>query len=125
MPVVQGYPGNELNRAFVRIEGSDRLPGNDADYIETTIISTAMAGETSTGPEQLLHSIFGFDSFRPGQKKIIDHLLAKSHVLAVMPTGSGKSLCYQIPAMLREGVGIVVSGTVMKAVGFLGFTYFF
>ena len=73
------------------------------------MISTAMAGETSTEPDQLLHSIFGFDSFRPGQKKIIDHLLAKSHVLAVMPTGSGKSLCYQVPPLILNERAVVVS----------------
>ena len=68
-----------------------------------------MAGEKSTGPDKLLHSIFGFDSFRPGQKEIIDHLLDKSHVLAVMPTGSGKSLCYQVPPLVLNERTIVVS----------------
>ena len=68
-----------------------------------------MAGEPSTGPDQLLQSIFGFDSFRPGQKKIIDHLLNKSHVLAVMPTGSGKSLCYQVPPLVLNERAVVVS----------------
>ena len=109
MPVVEHYSGNELNRPFVRIKGSDRLPGKGTDYIGTTIISTAMAGEKSTGPDKLLHSIFGFDSFRPGQKEIIDHLLDKSHVLAVMPTGSGKSLCYQVPPLVLNERTIVVS----------------
>ena len=56
-----------------------------------------------------LHDVFGFDSFRPGQEDIVDDLLAGRHVLAVMPTGSGKSLCYQVPALVRGGLTVVVS----------------
>jgi ATP-dependent DNA helicase RecQ len=58
---------------------------------------------------QILKSVFGFDSFRPGQEGIIDLLLEGRHVLAVMPTGSGKSLCFQIPALVFDGLTIVVS----------------
>jgi len=57
----------------------------------------------------VLRSAFGFDSFRPGQERIVDALLAGRHVLAVMPTGSGKSLCYQVPALVKGGLCIVVS----------------
>ena len=53
--------------------------------------------------------VFGFEEFRPGQAEIIDTLLAGRHVLAVMPTGAGKSLCYQVPALVRGGLTIVVS----------------
>lgn len=60
-------------------------------------------------PDSILKNTFGFDGFRPGQKPIIDSILDGSNVLAVMPTGAGKSLCYQIPALLLEGVTIVVS----------------
>src|SRR5262244_3747970 len=59
--------------------------------------------------QQLLHSVFGFASFRPGQAEIIDTIVAGRDVLAVMPTGSGKSLCYQLPALLRDGLTVVVS----------------
>ena len=52
---------------------------------------------------------FGFDSFRPGQRKVIDDLLAGHSAAAVFPTGSGKSLCYQLPSLLLEGVTLVVS----------------
>lgn len=62
---------------------------------------------------QTAHSVlkeaFGFNSFRPGQEEIVDRLLAGRNVLAVMPTGAGKSLCYQIPAIVRDGLTIVVS----------------
>ncbi|MBL8690846.1 MAG: DNA helicase RecQ [Rhodospirillaceae bacterium] len=56
-----------------------------------------------------LKSVFGFDAFRPGQSEIIGALLDGENVLAVMPTGSGKSLCYQLPALLRPGLTVVVS----------------
>ena len=57
----------------------------------------------------VLRQIFGYDSFRPGQEGIVDQLVAGRNVLAVMPTGSGKSLCYQVPALVRGGLAIVVS----------------
>lgn len=60
-------------------------------------------------PDSILKNTFGFDGFRPGQKPIVESILSGSNVLAVMPTGAGKSLCYQIPALLLEGVTIVVS----------------
>lgn len=52
---------------------------------------------------------FGFDSFRPGQEAIVRDILDGRDVLAIMPTGGGKSLCFQLPALLRSGVCIVVS----------------
>ncbi|MBO0713085.1 MAG: DNA helicase RecQ, partial [Acetobacteraceae bacterium] len=57
----------------------------------------------------LLHRVFGFASFRPGQADIIATVLDGQDVLAVMPTGSGKSLCYQLPAVMRGGLTVVVS----------------
>ncbi len=60
-------------------------------------------------PDSILHTVFGFDNFRPGQEGIIAALVAGENILAVMPTGAGKSLCYQVPALLFERVSIVVS----------------
>lgn len=57
----------------------------------------------------LLKSVFGYDDFRPGQEEIIAALLAGEDVLAIMPTGGGKSLCYQLPALRREGLTVVIS----------------
>jgi ATP-dependent DNA helicase RecQ len=62
-----------------------------------------------TTKASVLHDVFGFDSFRAGQEAIVDNLLDNQHVLAVMPTGSGKSLCYQVPALVKGGLAIVVS----------------
>lgn len=57
----------------------------------------------------LLKSTFGFEDFRPGQAEIIEAVLNGEETLAIMPTGGGKSLCYQLPALLREGVTLVIS----------------
>ena len=57
----------------------------------------------------ILKSTFGFEQFRPSQEKIIEEILHGKEALVLMPTGGGKSLCYQIPAIVREGTGIVVS----------------
>src|SRR5215472_3274910 len=59
--------------------------------------------------QESLRSTFGFADFRPGQAAIVEAVLGGADVLAVMPTGSGKSLCYQLPALLREGLTLVVS----------------
>jgi ATP-dependent DNA helicase RecQ len=57
----------------------------------------------------LLRERFGFQDFRPGQEEVIGHLLAGRSALAVFPTGSGKSLCYQLPALMLEKLTVVVS----------------
>jgi len=59
--------------------------------------------------QDILRKTFGFSAFRPGQDEIVSAILGGSDVLAVMPTGSGKSLCYQLPALLRGGLTVVVS----------------
>lgn len=60
-------------------------------------------------PEQVLKDNFGFKTFRSGQKEVISRVINGENVLAVMPTGGGKSLCYQIPALVKSGVTLVVS----------------
>ena len=60
-------------------------------------------------PEALLHSVFGFPAFRPGQAEIVAAVLAGQNCLAIMPTGGGKSLCFQLPALCRDGVTLVIS----------------
>ena len=65
--------------------------------------------QTEATPHQLLHKVFGFKSFREPQQAVVEQLIAGRDVLVIMPTGGGKSLCYQLPALLRPGVGIVIS----------------
>src|SRR5580704_15470581 len=65
--------------------------------------------ESPDAKHRILKSVFGFDAFRPGQETVIDALLEGRHVLTVMPTGSGKSLCFQVPALILGGLTIAVS----------------
>ncbi len=59
--------------------------------------------------QQILQSYFGYDSFRPGQAELVHAVLAGRDTLGIMPTGAGKSLCYQVPALLFDGLTIVIS----------------
>ncbi|AZO63296.1 DNA helicase RecQ [Mesorhizobium sp. M1A.F.Ca.IN.022.06.1.1] len=68
-----------------------------------------IAAEGRDPKRRVLKDVFGFDDFRPGQAEVIEALLCGRHVLAVMPTGAGKSLCYQVPALVLGGLTIVVS----------------
>ena len=64
---------------------------------------------TDTAPTDTLRDVFGFPAFREGQEAAVSRLLAGKSVLAIFPTGGGKSLCYQLPALLLDGVTLVVS----------------
>ena len=57
----------------------------------------------------ILKKYFGYDKFRPGQEKLIDSILSGRDVLGIMPTGAGKSLCYQVPALMLPGITLVIS----------------
>ncbi|GAT68218.1 ATP-dependent DNA helicase RecQ [Planomonospora sphaerica] len=75
---------------------------------------TSPHGAPQSDPEaddasRVLRRVFGYDSFREGQREIIDHVVAGGDALVLMPTGGGKSLCYQVPALVRKGTGVVVS----------------
>ena len=59
--------------------------------------------------QEILKTHFGYDTFREGQEAVIDALLAEKDVLAVMPTGAGKSICYQVPALMMKGITLVIS----------------
>lgn len=79
-------------------------------------MSEAARAALDRGPEtlpdeasRLLKAVFGFDGFRPGQAEIVSAIAAGADILAIMPTGGGKSLCYQLPALMRDGLTVVVS----------------
>ena len=64
---------------------------------------------TKSSSQDILKKYFGYESFREHQRDIVEHLISGNDAFVLMPTGAGKSLCYQIPAMVRDGVGIVIS----------------
>ncbi|MEW2357474.1 DNA helicase RecQ [Spirillospora sp. NPDC029432] len=73
---------------------------------------TAPEIDTETGTseaQRTLRRVFGYDTFRDGQQEIIEHVVEGGDALVLMPTGGGKSLCYQIPALVRKGTGVVIS----------------
>ncbi|EBA17573.1 ATP-dependent DNA helicase RecQ [Roseobacter sp. SK209-2-6] len=72
-------------------------------------MSAAPAEAEHSAPPHQLREIFGFDAFRPGQQEIVAAVTQGENVLAIMPTGGGKSLCYQLPALLRHGITVVIS----------------
>src|SRR6187455_2667404 len=71
---------------------------------ETELIQDGVDGALG-----VLNRTFGYDAFRGNQREVIDHVIGGGDALVLMPTGGGKSLCYQIPALVRDGVGVVVS----------------
>jgi ATP-dependent DNA helicase RecQ len=77
----------------------------------TGVMTEADATETLGGSEALaaLHRVFGYGAFRGEQEAIIEHVVAGGDAVVLMPTGGGKSLCYQIPSLVRPGTGVVVS----------------
>jgi ATP-dependent DNA helicase RecQ len=74
----------------------------------TTLVTSPPAA-AGLNPREALQSLFGYAEFRPGQEPVVEAVLAGEHVLAVMPTGAGKSLCYQLPAFLLPGCTVVIS----------------
>jgi ATP-dependent DNA helicase RecQ len=94
---------------FEPSEGTEYAPppGDERAYIarEPSRPSSAKFASAS----EALHTVFGYDSFRGDQAEIIQQVVGGGDALVLMPTGGGKSLCYQIPALVREGTGVVVS----------------
>ncbi|MEM9781253.1 MAG: DNA helicase RecQ [Pseudomonadota bacterium] len=89
--------------------GSDAV-GSDAVGGETTISPAPLApAATRDALDATLSAVFGFDRFRDGQREIVEAMVAGRDVMAIMPTGGGKSLCYQLPALTGEGLTVVIS----------------
>jgi ATP-dependent DNA helicase RecQ len=83
-------------------------PSDASDPSETGGVPVAVP-DGARRAATVLHRVFGFDSFRGRQEEIISHVIGGGDALVLMPTGGGKSLCYQIPALVRPGTGVVVS----------------
>lgn len=93
-------------------EPDELLPDIPEAYLTNggTVVPSDMVDDPRTmGPEEILKKFFGYSTFRPMQKDIIDTVVDGRDAFVLMPTGSGKSICYQIPAMMRPGVGVVIS----------------
>lgn len=95
----------ELNIPVCHIDENNQL----LTQAEVQTRQKALAKMPTDTPHALLKRIFGYDRFRPLQEEIIAHALNKQDALAIMPTGSGKSICYQLPALIFEGLTVVVS----------------
>ncbi|MEU3226934.1 DNA helicase RecQ [Streptomyces sp. NPDC006976] len=75
----------------------------------TDVTTGGAAGATESEARRTLHRVFGYEAFRGEQEAVVDHVVAGGDAVVLMPTGGGKSLCYQIPALVRRGTGIVIS----------------
>lgn len=94
-------------------DGTGRKGAGDGAMIGTGGTSVMADEDRTTGADSealaVLHRVFGYDAFRGEQAAIIEHVVAGGDAVVLMPTGGGKSLCYQIPSLVRPGTGIVVS----------------
>src|SRR5271170_4206866 len=112
-PVRLGRPGPGHRVAAVHARATVVLPAPVRGIMTGAGRRIARVGGpesgTSAAAAQALHRVFGYSSFRGQQQEIIEHLCGGGDAVALMPTGSGKSLCYQIPALVREGTGVVIS----------------
>ena len=104
-----------MERAYRRPEALERSepPGPSSRPTESSSAEPARPPGAANDPLKAargaLREVFGFEAFRPGQESVIEALLHGRHALTVMPTGSGKSLCFQIPALVMDGLTVVVS----------------
>src|SRR5690606_41004958 len=84
-------------------------PAYTRRYTRRTMSDESLLFDVARDPVEVLRSVFGYDAFRGEQEAIVEHVVGGGDALVLMPTGAGKSLCYQIPALVRDGTGVVVS----------------
>jgi ATP-dependent DNA helicase RecQ len=92
-----------------QLTGAVRTVGPSGQLRKIPAVASPDLATEQSSPVDVLRRVFGYDSFRGIQQQIIDHVVGGGDALVLMPTGGGKSLCYQIPALVRQGVGVVVS----------------
>ena len=80
-----------------------------ADAVSTEPAQSSNSGSVKGSAKHMLREFFGFPEFRPGQEAVVEAAARGRDVLAVMPTSGGKSLCYQVPALMAEGLTLVIS----------------
>lgn len=85
------------------------MSGTGVTGMTTEVTTGGAAGATESEARRTLHRVFGYEAFRGEQEAVVDHVVAGGDAVVLMPTGGGKSLCYQIPALVRRGTGIVIS----------------
>src|ERR1700745_1298840 len=95
---------------------NDSREASDATVPDAAVAPAAAVAAADTGMSDgarraatVLHRVFGYENFRGRQEEIISHVIGGGDALVLMPTGGGKSLCYQIPALVRPGTGVVIS----------------
>ncbi len=96
-------------RSAIAIRATEPAMKDSTDSLGEAEAGMAVPPASGNPALDILRSVFGYDAFRGQQAAVIEHVIAGGDALVLMPTGGGKSLCYQIPALVRPGVGVVVS----------------
>ena len=102
-------PYVEPPRGFAPAPGGSATASAGFDAPEPAFASAPRRDFVGSEPRAVLHEVYGYDAFRGDQGAIVEHVVAGGDAVVLMPTGGGKSVCYQVPALVRAGTGLVVS----------------